>query len=532
MTTTVRLVARAPLRARARVAPSRRRRCAARASERAARWAIAAVEPESPDASLTNDDLKPVLASARTFALRDVASLWVGLVVCVPAWTLVAQVVDVGFAAGEAMAVVASANALVLAPMIANGAAGTKYGIGFPVYCRSAFGVRGASVATFARAIVGCGWFGIQTNVGGQALATMTRAMGFAANGTVVPWLGLSVEALACYSAFLAAQLWVVYHGIESIRRVEEYAAPVLISLSLALFAWAVTAAGGVGPIFDAPSAFAVGGPRAGEFWSALLPVLTATVGFWSTLSLNISDFTRYAKSQRDQIVGQAVGLPAFMTMFSFIALAVTSCTVVIFGGAISDPIELVSRINTGPLTTFLAMGGLSLATLSTNIAANVVAPANALVNAFPRSMSFRKAGFITAALGTLCMPWKLAAGDGFIFVWLIGYAALLGPITGIMIADYFFVREQTLDIDALYSMDAKSQYWYANGFNVRALASFVVGAGVCVPGFLHAVGANPACSAFFRGLYANAWFVSFFLGGGLYLLLERAARATNKAKM
>jgi NCS1 family nucleobase:cation symporter-1 len=333
-----------------------------------------------------------------------------------------------------------------------------------------------------------------------------------------------------CYAVFLLAQCAVVYHGIESIRRVEECAAPALVALSLALFAWAVTAAGGVGPMFDAPSAFAVGGARAGEFWRALPPVLTATVGFWSTLSLNISDFTRYAKSQRDQIVGQAIGLPAFMTMFSFIALAVTSCTVVIFGRAISDPIELAARVNAGPATTCLAMGGLLLATLSTNVAANVVAPANALVNAFPRSLSFRKAGFITAALGTLCMPWKLVAGDGFVFVWLIGYAALLGPVAGIMIADYFVVREQRLDIDALYSMSPTSEYWYVNGFNARALASFAVGAGVCVPGFLHAVGVNPACAAFWRAAYANAWFVSFALGGGLYAFLELAARRRRAA--
>ena len=473
-----------------------------------------------------------MLASARTFALRDVASLWVGLVVCVPAWTLVARVVDVGFAAGEAMAVVASANALVLAPMIANGAAGTKYGIGFPVYCRSAFGVRGASVATFARAIVGCGWFGIQTNVGGQALATMTRAMGFAANGTVLPWLGLSVEALVCYLTFLAAQLWVVYHGIESIRRVEECAAPA-VDCAVARVV-RVGGDGGGRRGADIRRAERVRGrrrasgrvleraaPRAHRDGRVLVDAFSQYFRLYQVREIatrsNRRASRRFAGVHDDVFIHSA-------------------------GGDVMHRRHLRWRDQRSDRTGFahkhrtahdVSRDGRSVVSDALDEHRRQRRGAGERVGErIPRSMSFRKAGFITAALGTLCMPWKLAAGDGFIFVWLIGYAALLGPITGIMIADYFFVREQTLDIDALYSMDAKSQYWYANGFNVRALASFVVGAGVCVPGFLHAVGANPACSAFFRGLYANAWFVSFFLGGGLYLLLERAARATNKAKM
>ena len=487
---------------------------------------LAARPPTRFDAGLMNDDLAPVLASARTFGARDVCSLWIGLVVCVPAWTLVSSVVSMGFSAVEAMVTIAVANVIVLAPMVANGCAGTKYGLGFPVLCRSAFGIRGAHAATAARAFVATGWFGIQTNMGGQSLLTIARSV--LGNGAidrfgVIGWLGLSAPEAACYLAFLSAQLYVVYNGIESIRKLEEYAAPVLIALSLSLFAWAVYTAGGLGPMLSAPSAYAAGGAKAGTFYAALFPVITATVGFWSTLSLNISDFTRYAKSQRVQMVGQAIGLPFFMAAFSFIALAVTSCTVVIFGVPIPDPIVLLSRMNSGPATTIIAMTGLIIATLSTNIAANIVAPANALVNAFPRRMSFRKAGFITAALGTIFMPWKLAAGAGYIFVWLIGYAALLGPITGIMIVDYFFIRKRVLDIDALYSMSPDSKYWYANGFNLRALSSFAIGAGLCVPGFMHTVGLNPACGAFFRAVYDNAWFVSFFVGGGLYFILERA---------
>ena len=508
-----------------------------RDATRRARWTSTGVvedvprRPREPSDQLINDDLGPVMTNDRTFGTYDIAALWIGLVVCVPAWTLASSVVAMGFSTRQALASVCVGNALVLALMAANGYAGTKYGVGYPVLCRSAFGIRGANVATMARGFVGTGWFGIQTAYGGKALATIVRAFTSSGSATAVnegawrtiEWLGLSAPELACYLAFLAAQLCVIYNGIESIRRVEEYAAPLLIALTLALFAWALCAAGGFGPMLSAPSAFAAGGAREGEsFLRAVFPVVTATVGFWSTLSLNISDFTRYAKSQRAQMMGQAIGLPFFMAAFSFVALAVTSCSAVIFGAAVSDPIALLSRMNSGPLITVIAMSGLIIATLSTNIAANVVAPANALLNAFPKKISFRRAGFVTAALGTAVMPWKLVSGDGYIFVWLIGYAALLGPVAGIMIADFFFIRKRRLDVDALYSMERDSSYWYANGFNVRALIAFAVGSGVCVPGFLVAVGLASSCAPAFAAIYDNAWFVSFFLGGGLHLALDK----------
>ena len=508
-----------------------------RDATRRARWTSTDVvedvprRPREPSDQLINDDLGPVMTNDRTFGTYDIAALWIGLVVCVPAWTLASSVVAMGFSTRQALASVCVGNALVLAPMAANGYAGTKYGVGYPVLCRSAFGIRGANVATMARGFVGTGWFGIQTAYGGKALATIVRAFTSSGSATAVnegawrtiEWLGLSAPELACYLAFLAAQLCVIYNGIESIRRVEEYAAPMLIALTLALFAWALCAAGGFGPMLSAPSAFAAGGAREGEsFLRAVFPVVTATVGFWSTISLNISDFTRYAKSQRAQMMGQAIGLPFFMAAFSFVALAVTSCSAVIFGAAVSDPIALLSRMNSGPLITVIAMSGLIIATLSTNIAANVVAPANALLNAFPKKISFRRAGFVTAALGTAVMPWKLVSGDGYIFVWLIGYAALLGPVAGIMIADFFFIRKRRLDVDALYSMERDSSYWYANGFNVRALIAFAVGSGVCVPGFLVAVGLASSCAPAFAAIYDNAWFVSFFLGGGLHLALDK----------
>lgn len=487
---------------------------------------IDARAPVEPSLTLINDDLAPVLASARTFTTGDMANLWVGLVVQIPSWTLCATILAQGFSAFEALACVLVANVLVLVPLVLNGVPGTKFGVGFPVLCRAAFGIRGANVAALSRAIVACGWFGIQTNMGGHALKSIGVSVfgdAFARGFGVVHSLGLSTTDLACYVAFLSMQLCVIWNGIESIRKLEEYAAPVLVALSLALFVWALNAAGGLGPMLAAPSAFAVGGARQGEFWRAFFPIVTATVGFWSTLSLNISDFTRYAKSQRAQVLGQLIGLPFFMAAFCFASIAVTSCTIVIFGAAINDPIALMSRMQNGPVATTLAMIGLILATMSTNIAANVVAPANALANAFPRSVSFRRAGLITAAIGTSLMPWKLMSGDGYVFVWLIGYAAFLGPIAGIMLADYFILRRQRLDIDDLFTDNAKSQYWYHRGFNPSAFISWLVGVAMCLPGFLHVVGAFPNAPMLFRAIYDAAFFVGFFVGGGLHIALTRA---------
>jgi NCS1 family nucleobase:cation symporter-1 len=287
--------------------------------------------------------------------------------------------------------------------------------------------------------------------------------------------------------------------------------------------------------MLSAPSAFVAGGPKEGQFWGVFLPMITAVVGFWATLSLNISDFTRYATSQEAQFKGQTIGLPFFMAAFSFMSVAITSCSAVIFGSAVADPVALLAKADGGPLTTAVAMGGLLVATLSTNIAANIVAPANAFVNLAPSKLSFRAGGITTAVLGTAICPWRLMAdASGYIFVWLIGYSALLGPIAGIMIADYFLVRRRVLDVDALYKSGEGTAYWYEGGFNTRAMWAFALGVAPNVPGFALSAGIVPAAAAeslrasfpgalrTFELVYGYAWFVGFFVGAGLYLALMR----------
>jgi nucleobase:cation symporter-1, NCS1 family len=290
--------------------------------------------------------------------------------------------------------------------------------------------------------------------------------------------------------------------------------------MGLVLLGWAYVKAGGFGAMLSTPSQFAVGGPKEGQFLSVFFPSLTAMVGFWATLSLNIPDFTRYAKSQRDQVLGQAIGLPTTMTLFAFIGVAVTSATTVIFGEPIWNPTDLMGKMG-GGFTVALSLFALSIATLSTNIAANVVSPANALINAAPNKVTFRMGGMVTAGIGVAIMPWKLLADPtGYIFTWLIGYSALLGPIGGILIADYFLLRKTEYDIDGLFTM--KGRYWYSAGFNPAAIVALMVAVLPNLPGFLGTIGAVESVPAVFTTIYTYAWFVGFFIAGGLYLVLMK----------
>lgn len=439
----------------------------------------------NPDPSLINDDLAPTPPEGRTWKVHHMAALWIGMVVCVPTYMLAGGLIDLGMNWWQAVGTVMLGNLVVLVPMILNGHAGTKYGIPFPVLSRASFGPVGAHVPSVLRALVACGWFGIQTWIGGSAiyqLLQVLRGSEFALDDLGV--LGINWIELGCFLGFWALQVVVLWRGIDSIKFLETWAAPFLIALGLALLVWAYRKADGFGEMLSAPSQFVEGGPKEGQFWAVFLPGLTGMVGFWATLSLNIPDFTRYAKSQRDQALGQAIGLPFFMTLFAFIGVAVTSATVVIYGEAIPDPTALAGRMgSTGAVTVSLV--ALTIATLSTNIAANVVSPANVVMNLAPRRANFRLGALITAGIGIAIFPWKLIEETGgYIFTWLIGYSALLGPIGGIVIADYFLIRRTELDLEALYRRDGA--YGYRSGVNPVAILALVVGVLPNVPGFLH----------------------------------------------
>ncbi len=473
---------------------------------------------QNADPSLYNADMAPVTGQERTWNLWSYASLWVAMVVCVPTYMLSGGLVAAGMNWWQAVLTVFLGNTIVLIPMVLIGQMGAKYGVPFPVLLRSAFGTEGAKIPAMARGLVACGWFGINTWVGGSAIYVILNALtGGMFKGAPLPILGIDMAQTVSFLVFWAMHIYFIRNGTESIRWLETLAAPFLLAMGLALLAWAYIKAGGFGPMLSAPSQFAPGGPKEGHFWSTFFISLTAMVGFWATMALNIPDFTRFAKSDRDQILGQALGLPIPMALFAFISVAVTSASVQIYGEALWNPVDLAGRM--GGIGVIFALAALVVATLTTNLAANVVAPAYGFSNLAPSKISFRMGGYITAAIGIAIFPWKLVEDAGaYIFTWLVGYSALLGPIAGILVADYYLVRKQRLSVPDLFRHDGI--YEARHGWNMAGLTALIVGILPSLPGFLHEAGFVQNVPAFFNALYGYAWFVGFFVAGAVYLLL------------
>lgn len=473
------------------------------------------MRPLPPDPRLWNEDLAPVSPERRTWTWTHIAALWVGMAVCITTYTLAAGLIQQGMNWWQATLTILLGNLIVLVPMTLNAHPGTKYGIPFPVLLRASFGTFGSNIPALMRGLVACGWFGIQTWVGGAAIyATAAVMLGFdASTMDRIPWLGITAGQFICFMLFWAINVWFIVWGMESIKWLEAFAAPFLLAVGVGLIAWAGYAADGFGPIFSQPSTF----KSSAEFWPVFGAGLTAMIGYWATLSLNIPDFSRFARSQRDQVIGQSLGLPATMAFYSFIGIVVTSATVVIFGEPVWDPVQVIARFGI-PWLSAIALVTLAVATLSTNIAANVVSPANDFANLCPRLVSFRTGGLITAVIGILICPWKLYEDPtGYIFTWLIGYSALLGPIAGIMIADYYLWRRTTLDVVGLYRQDGP--YRYVGGFSVVGFGCLVAAVLPNVPGFLVEIQAVPADAfpVWLVAAYHYAWFIGFALGFALY---------------
>lgn len=468
------------------------------------------------DPVLHNPDLEPTSRDERTWSKWNLAALWVGMSVCVPTYMLAGNLVASGMNWWEAMLAILLGNLLVLIPMVLNGHAGTKYGIPFPVFARSSFGVFGTHIPSIARALVACGWFGIQTYIGGEALSAVVGILweGWAPLGEGASFLGMSLTSWISFIAFWLLQVFFVWKGTESIKWLENLAAPFLLLIGAGLLWWAIDQADGLGVLLEQSSKLvAEENSHTGLSWVVLifLPGLTAMVGYWATLSLNIPDFTRYCSSQREQMLGQLFGLPTTMVFFSFIGVAVTSATVVVYGEAIWDPVELVRRLaadSGSAMLAVLAMAALAVATLSTNIAANVVAPANSFSNAFPRWLSFRGGGMVAAALGVVICPWLvLDELIGF----LVSYSGLLGAVGGVLIADYWLLRHTRLDVRSLY--DSQGAYRYRSGFNWKGIAAMLAGIAIVLLGKTH-----PALDFLFQG----AWFAGFTASLLTYVLLMR----------
>lgn len=450
--------------------------------------------------SIFNEDLAPVSIAKRTWGIYNIAALWIGMSVCIPTYMLASGLISGGMNWWQALMTISLGNLIVLVPMVLNAHAGTKYGIPFPILARASFGVKGSNIPALLRAIVACGWFGIQTWIGGQAINTLLIQL-------IPSWASFSLGPAISFITFWVMNVYFIINGIESIKWLESWGAPFLLVTGLGLLAWAYVQGGGWGPILNQPSKF----KTLGEFWRFFIPALTGMVGFWATLSLNIPDFSRYAKSQKVQMIGQAIGLPPTMALFAFIGVAVTSATVIIFGQAIWDPVVLLSKFK-NPIIIVIALLALLVATLTTNIAANVVSPSNDFSNMFPKKINFVKGGMITAILGIVIMPWKLLSDySAYIFGWLVGYSGFLGPVAGILICDYYLIKKQRLNVIDLYMHDG--DYTYDNGINYRAIIALVSGIMVAMVGLL----IPPV-----KFLYDYAWFVGFGVSFVVYYLIMK----------
>jgi NCS1 family nucleobase:cation symporter-1 len=480
------------------------------------------------DSPLYNEDLAPVRIEQRNWNTYAYFALWVGMAINVPSWALAAGLIGLGMDWVQAVFTVMLGNVIVLVPMLLNSHAGTKYGIPYPVFARAAFGVIGANLPALIRAGVACGWFGIQTWIGGAAIFILVGAIlgadswwttasplaiGF---GGAVPW-----TQWLSFGLFWLINLYIILRGMNTLRIFENWSAPFLIAVSLLLTIWMIIQAGGFGPILSQPSRF---GGWTGDFWALFFPSLMAMIAFWSTLSLNMPDFTRFGRAQRDQFWGQILGLPTTMTLFAILAVLTASATIVVYGDAIFDPVALVGRFG-NPLVIIVALFALALATLTTNVAANLVSPSYDFSNTFPKLISFRTGGIITAIIGVLIQPWYLISNEEvYIFTWLGFYGGATGAIAGVLIADYWWIRRTNLRLADLFRTDGGA-YKYAAGWNWRALVALIVGVILAVGGAYTAPGtAGPfpadGLISFLKPLYDYSWVVGLVAGFLIYVVL------------
>ena len=457
---------------------------------------------------LYNEDLAPVPIPRRTWTTYNYAALWISMAHCIPTYMLASGLIASGMNWWQALLTVGLGNTIVLVPILLNSHPGTKYGIPFPVFARAAYGTIGSNLPALMRALVACGWFGIQAWIGGEALNTFFASVvpgwpallgnGFGGH-TTTEWLS--------FLLFWGLNVCIIYRGMDLLRHVENWAAPFVLIMTAGLLAWAIWRADGLGPLLADPGKFTT----AADFFKVFVPSLTAMIGFWATLSLNMPDFTRFGRSQREQMIGQVVALPTTMFVFAAMGVLITSATAVIYGELIWDPIKLVGRFR-DPFVIAISMFTAVVATLAVNIAANVVSPANDFANAFPRAISFKTGGLITGLLGIAIQPWRLLADpSGYIFTWLLGYSGGLGSIAGVLIADYWIVRRTQLRLEDLYLTGGA--YRYTSGWHVPGAVATLAGCAAAWSGLFIPV---------LRPLYDYAWFIGFGVAAFVYLALAR----------
>lgn len=550
---------------------------------------IIKLQEDISNSPLYSQDLAPVPENKRTWSKWHLAAIWVGMAVCIPTYLLASYMIKTGLNWLEALIIIGVANLIITIPMVLNGHAGVKYGIPFPVIGRAAFGTKGVHFASVTRGIIACGWFGVQTWIGGLAIYAIFNAV----TGTDGE-LGLSIGKFIGFGIFWVINMCFIWKGTESIKWLETYSAPILIIMGVALIYWSYAKADGFSIVLDqsiqlektaatitkdndayylhlnslkdkkgtlkvteytitsdensgwktftnqpivissneniqvqfrntedntpilssvVTATLAVPTKKNSKLWNYLL-WLTAMVGFWATMSISIADITRYAATQKDQVAGQFIGLPATMMLYSFVGIFVTCAAVINFKDILIaddapwDPVSLIARFK-NPVVVIVAQIFMLIATLSTNIAANVIAPSNAFSNLWPKKISFRTGGMITGILGILIMPWWLLNEiSGF----LIFVSGLLGPVLGILIADYYVLRKKNLALEELYKKEGIYSY-NKTGFNKAAMIALFSGVFLALIGYW-----VPAMNF----LYSLSWFTGFIISFVLYIVLMK----------
>jgi NCS1 family nucleobase:cation symporter-1 len=480
---------------------------------------------ELESSPIYNEDLAPVPVARRNWTTYNYAALWISMAHCIPTYMMASGLIQAGMNWWQALITILLGNIIVLIPILLNSHPGTKYGIPFPVFARAAYGTTGSNLPALMRALVACGWFGIQAWIGGQAVHTLFSSLwsgwhqfgsDIATNGEMAGrFAGHNFTEWISFLLFWGLNVFIIYKGINLVRHVENWAAPFVLIMTGLLLGWIVYEAGGLGFLLHEPDKFAT----FGEFWAIFVPSLTAMIGFWATLSLNMPDFTRFGRSQREQAVGQIAALPTTMTVFAAMGVIITSAAVIVFphmpAADAWDPVKLVGQFSQ-PLVVAVSMFTVIVATLAVNIAANVVSPANDFANAFPKWISFSTGGLITGIIGILIQPWRLLADpSGYIFGWLVGYSGGLGSIAGVLIADYWLVRKKNLNLGDLYRKSGEYAGWNWRAVVATLLGCFFAWIGLIIPAL--------------RPLYDYAWFVGFGVSFFSHFLLMRISRTKGE---
>jgi NCS1 family nucleobase:cation symporter-1 len=479
------------------------------------------------DSRFYNPELAPVPVAQRNWTTYNYFALWMGMAHNIPSYLLASGLIALGMDWVQAFMTITLGNIIVLIPMLLNSHAGTRYGIPFPVFARAFYGMRGANLAALLRAFIACGWFGIQTWVGGSAIYIIIGKL--AGDG----WLntevvgGQPITLWASFAVFWVIQLLIIWRGMEAVRRFENWTAPLVTVGFLILLVYVLVKAGGFGPILSQPSQLGWGA----DFWKVFAPSLMGMIAFWATLSLNMPDFTRFGGSQKSQVRGQILGLPTTMSFISIVAILTTSGGAVLFGEVIWDPAQLAARFSS-PIVVVVALFCLVLATISANLAANVVSPSYDFSNAFPKKITFALGGLITGVVGIVIQPWRLLANpDVYINGWLGFYGGVLGAVAGVLISGYWLRARTHIELEDLYK--ERGRYWFAGGWNIPALVATLVGAVLAVGG-AHSASGNPfpedGLIPFLKGFYNYGWVVGLVAASLVYLLLT--ARSATQSRV